>query len=130
MHYNLFGIYDANFDLQVVWIFWIELSGSVLTLILLGKELKGFANPFDKATCKRMLSYTWPLLVMGLAGQLNQCASQIIFPYVFNGTAEEARVQLGIYSLHQDSDDHGDDHAGFPLCLRAVRLRTVEREEQ
>lgn len=81
----------------MVWIFWIELSGSILTLILLGKELKGFANPFDKATCKRMLSYTWPLLVMGLAGQLNQCASQIIFPYVFNGTAEEARVQLGIY---------------------------------
>lgn len=97
MHFNLFGIYDTNFDLQVVWIFWIELSGSVLTLILLGKELKGFSNPFDKATCKRMLSYTWPLLVMGLAGQLNQCASQIIFPYVFSGSAEEARVQLGIY---------------------------------
>ena len=97
IHLNLFHIYDANFDLEVVWVFWIELSGSILTLILLAKELKGFANPFDKATCKRMLSYTWPLLVMGLAGQLNQCASQIIFPYVFNGTPEEARVQLGIY---------------------------------
>jgi hypothetical protein len=44
-----------------------------------------------------MLSYTFPLLIMGLAGQLNQCASQIIFPYVYNGTAEEARTQLGIY---------------------------------
>ena len=44
-----------------------------------------------------MLSYTWPLLVMGLAGQLNQCASQIIFPYAFSGNADEARVQLGIY---------------------------------
>ena len=97
MHVNLFGIYDANFDLEVVWVFWIELSGSVLTLLLLGKELKAMGNPFDKATCKRMLSYTWPLLVMGLAGQLNQCASQIIFPYVFNGNAHDARVQLGIY---------------------------------
>lgn len=97
MHVNLFGIYDANFDLEVVWVFWIELSGSVLTLLLLGKELKAMGNPFDKATCKRMLCYTWPLLVMGLAGQLNQCASQIIFPYVFNGNAHDARVQLGIY---------------------------------
>lgn len=97
MHVNLFGIYDANFDLEVVWVFWIELSGSVLTLLLLGKELKAMGNPFDKATCKRMLRYTWPLLVMGLAGQLNQCASQIIFPYVFNGNAHDARVQLGIY---------------------------------
>lgn len=97
MHVNLFGVYDANFDLEVVWVFWIELSGSVLTLLLLGKELKAMGNPFDKATCKRMLRYTWPLLVMGLAGQLNQCASQIIFPYVFNGNAHDARVQLGIY---------------------------------
>lgn len=97
MHVNLFGIYDANFDLEVVGVFWIELSGSVLTLLLLGKELKTMGNPFDKATCKRMLRYTWPLLIMGLAGQLNQCASQIIFPYVFNGNAHDARVQLGIY---------------------------------
>ena len=97
MHVNLFGIYDANFDLEVVWVFWIELSGSVLTLLLLGKELKAMGNPFDKATCRRMLRYTWPLLVMGLAGQLNQCASQIIFPYVFDGNAHDARVQLGIY---------------------------------
>ena len=97
MHVNLFGIYNANFDLEVVWVFWIELSGSVLTLLLLGKELKAMGNPFDKATCKRMLRYTWPLLVMGLAGQLNQCASQIIFPYVYDGNAHDARVQLGIY---------------------------------
>lgn len=97
MRVNLFGIYDANFDLEVVWVFWIELSGSVLTLLLLGKELKAMGNPFDKATCQRMLRYTWPLLVMGLAGQLNQCASQIIFPYVFDGNAHDARVQLGIY---------------------------------
>ncbi len=97
MHVNFLGIYDASFNLEVVWIFWIELSGSILTLVLLARELKGFKNPFDKATCKRMLSYTWPLLVMGLAGQLNQCASQIIFPYAFDGNADEARVQLGIY---------------------------------
>ena len=97
MHVNFLGIYDAHLSLEVVWIFWIELSGSILTLALLFKELKGFRNPFDKATCKRMLSYTWPLLVMGLAGQLNQCASQIIFPYAFSGNADEARVQLGIY---------------------------------
>ena len=34
---------------------------------------------------------------MGVAGQLNQSASQIIFPYAFDGTSEEARTQLGIY---------------------------------
>ena len=94
---NPFGIYDANFSLNVVWVFWIELAGSILTLFFLGKELRGFRNPFDKATCKRMLKYTWPLLVMGLVGQLNQTVSQIIFPWMYDGSAQDARTQLGIY---------------------------------
>ena len=94
---NPFGIYDSHFTLEVVWVFYINLFCSVATLLMLGKELKGFKAPFSWLTCKRMLSYTWPLLIMGLAGQLNQCASQIIFPYVYNGSAAEARTQLGIY---------------------------------
>nr|MBP7471868.1 polysaccharide biosynthesis protein [Prevotella sp.] len=94
---NLFGIYDSNFTLEVVWIFYINMFCSVLTLIMLSKELKGFKTSFDLSTCKRILSYTWPLLVMGLAGQLNQCASQILFPFFYNGTTEEMNMQLGIY---------------------------------
>ena len=94
---NLFGIYDAHFTLDVVWVFYINLICTIITLLLLWKEFYGIRYSFDKSTCKRMLSYTFPLLIMGLAGQLNQCASQIIFPYVYNGTAEEARTQLGIY---------------------------------
>jgi O-antigen/teichoic acid export membrane protein len=34
---------------------------------------------------------------MGVAGQLNQAASQILFPYLYDGSVEEARAQLGIY---------------------------------
>ena len=94
---NPFGIYDANFTLDVVWVFYINLICTIITLLLLWKELAGIRYSFDKGTCRRMLSYTFPLLIMGLAGQLNQCASQIIFPYVYDGTAEEARTQLGIY---------------------------------
>ena len=64
---------------------------------MLWKEWASQPFKIDKNTCKRMLSYTWPLLVMGLAGQLNQAASQILFPYLFDGSQEEARAQLGIY---------------------------------
>ena len=70
---------------------------SVVTLLLLWKELRGIKFGFDWATCRRMLTYTWPLLVMGLAGQLNQAASNILFPYFYDGSTEEARAQLGIY---------------------------------
>ena len=94
---NPFGIYNEQFTLDVVWVFYINMFCSVVTLFMLWKELKGFRFGFDMGTCRRMLSYTWPLLVMGLAGQLNQAASQILFPYFFDGTPTEAKAQLGIY---------------------------------
>lgn len=94
---NLFGIYDSHFTPDVVWIFYINIFCSVATLLMLWSELKGFRYAFDWSACRRMLSYTWPLLIMGLAGQLNQCASQIIFPYVFHGAKGESLAQLGVY---------------------------------
>ena len=94
---NPFGIYDDQFTLDVAFVFYINLVCTVLSLLLLWKELRGFRFGFDAAACRRMLSYTWPLLVMGVAGQLNQAASQILFPYFYDGSAEEARAQLGIY---------------------------------
>ena len=91
------GIYDEQFSLDVAFVFYINLVCTLCTLLMLWKELRGFGFGFDRAACRRMLSYTWPLLVMGVAGQLNQAASQILFPYLYDGSVEEARAQLGIY---------------------------------
>ncbi len=94
---NPFGIYDEQFTLDVAFVFYINLFCTCTTLLMLWKEWASQPFKIDKNTCKRMLSYTWPLLIMGLAGQLNQAASQILFPYLFDGSQEEARAQLGIY---------------------------------
>lgn len=94
---NPFGIYDEQFTLDVAFVFYINLFCTCATLLMLWKEWTAQPFKIDKNTCKRMLIYTWPLLVMGLAGQLNQAASQILFPYLFDGSQEEARAQLGIY---------------------------------
>ena len=94
---NPFGIYDEQFTLDVAFVFYINLFCTCATLLMLWKEWTAQPFKIDKNTCKRMLIYTWPLLVMGLAGQLNQAASQILFPYLYDGSQEEARAQLGIY---------------------------------
>ena len=94
---NPFGIYDEQFTLDVAFVFYINLFCSAATLLMLWKEWGKVPFAFDKSTCKRMLGYTWPLLIMGLAGQLNQAASQILFPYFYHGSQEEALEQLGIY---------------------------------
>ena len=68
---------------------------SVIMLILL-PEMRAVRLGLDRALLRRMLRYCLPLLVLGLAGILNQVADKIIFPFVYPD-ADEATVQLGIY---------------------------------
>ena len=59
-------------------------------------ELVGLRYRFDRALMRRMLQYTWPMLILGVAGILNQTADKMIFPLVY-GDPEAGRVELGIY---------------------------------
>ena len=67
---------------------------SVITFFFI-KEIRGIGYGFNKALCQRMLSYSWPILVFGIAGILNQTADKILFPKIYPGA--DAHVQLGIY---------------------------------
>lgn len=58
-------------------------------------ELTGFRWQFDRRLLRRMLAYAWPILVLGIAGILNQTADKMIFPRMVEG--QEGKVQLGIY---------------------------------
>ena len=81
---------------EVGYAFYINLVCTGSITFCFWKELKGFAGGFDKALMKRMLVYSWPILVLGIAGILNQAADKILFPYIYPG--ENAHEQLGIYS--------------------------------
>lgn len=50
---------------------------------------------FDTSLIKKMLSYSMPILILGIAGILNQTADKILFPYLYDGP--DAHAQLGIY---------------------------------
>ena len=75
--------------------FYINLACTATITFCFYKELTGFRYAFDKALMRRMLSYSWPILVLGIAGILNQAADKILFPYIYKGA--NAHEQLGIY---------------------------------
>ena len=75
--------------------FYINLACTVSITFFFWKELTGFKYVFDKGLMRRMLSYSWPILVLGIAGILNQTADKILFPYIYKGT--DAHTQLAIY---------------------------------
>ncbi len=76
-------------------IFFVNLLCTSLVTLGFIPELRGLGVRFDGALARRMLQYTWPLLLLSLVGVLNQVADKILFPYLMPG--EEGRVQLGIY---------------------------------
>ncbi|MDR0938132.1 MAG: lipopolysaccharide biosynthesis protein [Mediterranea sp.] len=83
-------------DYLVGYIFVSNLIASTVQLFFFIPELRGFAYRIDKALLKRMVVYSFPLLVLGVVGILNQSVDKIIFPYLFADHNEGFR-QLGIY---------------------------------
>ena len=70
------------------------LATTIQTLCLLPFTMpKG--GHFDGVALKQMLRYSLPLLVLGVAGIMNQTLDRILFPYLY--PFEDADAQLGIY---------------------------------
>ena len=84
-----------GWEIQVGYVFYINLFCTGIITFFFWKELKGIGYGFDKDLARRLLSYGWPILVLGIAGILNQTADKMLFPKIYPG--EDATAQLGIY---------------------------------
>lgn len=86
---------------EVGYAFYINLVCTASITFCFYKELKeGFMGDFatwseTKRLIGQMLRYSWPILVLGIAGILNQTADKILFPYIYKGN--DSHTQLGIY---------------------------------
>ena len=91
------GFISAIYDPTVGagYAFYVNLFCSAILTFFFWRELVAQKYSFSKALLRRMLSYSWPILVLGIAGILNQTADKILFPYIYKGS--DAHSQLGIY---------------------------------
>lgn len=89
-------IYFAWMDgKDVGYAFYINLFCTSMLALCLITEYTGFRWRLDTKLLRTMLSYTWPILVFGIAGIMNQTADKMLFPYVYEGS--DSLEQLGIY---------------------------------
>ncbi|MCF0179655.1 MAG: oligosaccharide flippase family protein [Bacteroidales bacterium] len=93
---TLFYFCVLGYD-DVFYIFAINLACSALLTFAFVPEFFKIHWHVDFALFRRMFSYSWPILVLGIAGILNQTLDKMIFRHLYVGTSEEALMQLGIY---------------------------------
>jgi O-antigen/teichoic acid export membrane protein len=86
-------IYDEQ--IEVGYIFIANLVASFITLILLIPQFK-FKFEFDKEVWKELIKYALPLLLVGLAGMVNETADRVMLKYLLPA-GSNVMAETGIY---------------------------------
>lgn len=83
-------------EIGVGYVFIANLLSSVVTLVLLLPDVFKISLAFDKKILKQMLNYGFPILLVGLAGVVNQNIDKILIPFLIPED-KNPMYQLGIY---------------------------------
>lgn len=85
-----------NPKIGVGYVFIANLVQSIITLAIVGKEFVNFKiRKFNFKLWKRIMNYSWPVMVAGLAGVVNQTLDRQFLKYLL--PEKEARHQIGVY---------------------------------
>ncbi|SDM14219.1 lipopolysaccharide biosynthesis protein [Chryseobacterium taihuense] len=92
------GILGIKYDpeIGVGYVFIANLVQSIITLAIVGKEFVNFSfRKFDFKLWKRIMNYSWPVMIAGLAGIVNQTLDRQFLKFLL--PKEEAKHQIGVY---------------------------------
>jgi O-antigen/teichoic acid export membrane protein len=99
-------LFFYNPQFRIGYVFVATLISSIITALLLSPQLFGLRFAMDINLLKQMLLYAFPLLIVGIAGMINEVWDKILFKYLLNvpaGTVDpESYImgQLGIYGAN------------------------------
>ena len=74
-----------------------NVCGSIFTFLLLFKEFRGLEFNFNTTLWKKVMDYSYPLIIVGLGGMINDMLSRLVYRHVVDGSAAQADKELGIF---------------------------------
>lgn len=75
-----------------------NVCGSIFTFLLLWKEFRDIRPEFDLKLWKRVMKYSYPLIIVGLGGMINDMLSRLVYRHVVDLPRAEADKQLGVFA--------------------------------
>lgn len=86
-----------NKDIRIGYYLIGNLCGSILTFLVLRKEFSQIRFSFDAALWKKVMKYSYPLVIVGMGGMVNDMLSRLIYQHVVDLPEHEAKTELGIF---------------------------------
>ena len=84
-------------EIGVGYVFISNLLASIITLLLLLPEIFRVVLTFNRKMLVQMLSYGFPILIVGIAGVANQSIDKILIPFLVE---KDPMFQVGIYGAN------------------------------
>ena len=85
-----------NPSIGIGYAFIAQLLANIISIGLLAKEYQNVEYVFDFELWKKMFFYAWPLIILGLAGMVNETFDRIILKYIL--PTGDGSYQIGVYS--------------------------------
>lgn len=89
-----------NPDINVGYFVIANLVASIATLLLLYKEISVIRFVFDKQMWKEVIIYSYPLIIVGFGGMINEMLSRLVYRKVTVDSALQAKKDLGIFGAN------------------------------
>jgi O-antigen/teichoic acid export membrane protein len=100
---NAYERHDQNFysvlynpHIGIGYCFLSSLIANLVSLVLLSRSIFPAGAKLNTVLLKQMLTYTWPLIILGLAGMINETLDRLILKRLMADKAE-AQIAQGIY---------------------------------
>lgn len=98
-HGNISGLWLYSETDLIGFVFVANLLSTLVSLIMLYPELRTFRIKVDIVMLKKLLAYGMPILVIGIAGMINEVSDKILLKY-FLPDRSTAEAQIGIYGAN------------------------------
>ena len=97
---NNFISFLWNPDIGIGYLIIANLIASGLTLLLLFKEFRGFRFHFNFKLWKEVMLYSYPLIIVGFGGMINEMLSRLVYRKVLDLPAAVEEKELGIFGAN------------------------------
>jgi len=95
---SFWAVLHSDKDTGIVYYLIGNFCGSLLTFLILSKELRQVSFQFDPALWKKIMRYAYPLVIVGMGGIVNDMLSRLIYQHVVDLPAEQAKHELGVFA--------------------------------